>query len=126
MEIGDSGPGSDTPSASPKYDMNSPSKILYNLFNDGHGNGVYKNFCGIVMKDPKAMLVQIVDAHGNIIPHRSKRLSIRLRTPPPDPDAENGYTFDLEWTGGDGSCSSNCSKSFDTIVRSPCAHLGGE
>ncbi len=126
MEVGDNRPGSDTPSASPKCDMNSPSKILYNLFNDGHGNGINRNFCGTVMKDPKTKLVQIVDAHGNIIPNRSKRSSIRMRTPPPDPDAENGYTFDLEWTGGDGSCSSDCSKSFDTIVGSPCAHLGGE
>ena len=125
LEI-DESQGSSNQSASPKCDMSKPSKIQYTLFNDGHGNGVYKAFCDKVNKDPKMKLVRIVDSHGNIVPPRERRSMLRTRTPPADPDAENGYTIDLEWTGGDGSCTSTCSTSFDAMVASPCAHLGSE
>ena len=67
-----------------------------------------------------------MDSLGNVIPPKSKRSSLSLRTPPPDRELANGYAFDLDWTGGDGSCQSDCNGFFDRIVRSPCAHLGGE
>ena len=116
----------DSTNASPECDMNSQSQILYKIFNDGNGNTIYGQFCSMVMKDPNKSLGQVVDAHGNGVSPKHKRSSIKMRTPPPDPDDVNGYTFGLVWTGGDGSCDSDCNKSFDTIVRSPCAHLGGE
>lgn len=118
--------GLDTQGTDPKCEDNT-SEIQYKLFNDGNGNGLYNNFCAAVSKDPKRDLIQLVDPAGNVVPHKRKRSLASKRTPPKDPAAVIGYTFDLEWTGGDGSCDSDCKKSFDTITVAPsCGKLGGE
>lgn len=118
--------GLDTQGTDPKCEDNT-SDVQYNLFNDGNGNGLYNDFCAAVSKDPKAMLMQIVDPTDNVVPPRRKRSLVSKRRPPADPAAVTGYTFDLEWTGGDGSCDSDCKKSFDTITAAPtCGHFGGE
>ncbi len=114
--------GLNTHGTDPKCE-DSTSDLQYKLFNDGNGNGLYNKFCAIVSKDPKTRLMQIVDPAGNAIPHRKRALS--ERTPPVDPTAVTGYNFYLEWTGGDGSCDSDCKKSFDTITAN-CGHRGGE
>lgn len=111
-----------------KCDRNEPSHIQYRLFNDGNGATLYKKYCNAVKKDPKKQLAQIVDPHGNVVPPRLERglLNTIKRTPPPNPDAETGYTFSLQWSGGDGSCDSDCNTSFDSMVASPCAKFGGQ
>ena len=118
--------GLDTKGADPKCEDNT-SEIQYKLFNDGNGNGLYNKFCAAVSKDPKTRLMQIVDPAGDAIPPKRARSLVSKRTPPVDPAAVTGYTFSLQWTGGDGSCDNDCKKSFDTITAAPsCGHLGGE
>ena len=107
-------PGSTQPSTSPTCDLHSVSKILFNVF----GNGVYKSFCDTVGRNAKSQLSQIVDAPGNVVPHKVKRAVTKKRTLPADLDAGDGYTFDLQWIGGDGGCSSGCKDAFDTMVKS--------
>lgn len=117
--------GLDTQGKDPECEDN-PSQIQYKLFNDGTGNGVSSRFCDAVSRDPKSRLTQIVDAAGNLIPYRKGTL-ISKRTPPVDPAAVNGYTFYLQWSGGDGSCDSDCKAAFQTITAAPrCGHLGGQ
>lgn len=118
--------GLNTHGTDPKCEDNT-SEIQYKLFNDGNGNGLYNNFCVAVSKDLKTKLMQIVDPAGYVVPPRRKRPLLSKRTPPMDPGAVTGYNFALEWAGGDGSCDSDCKKSFDTITATPsCGHLGGE
>lgn len=74
--------------------------------------------------DKTKSFTQTVDSKGNVIPS-SKRRSLNGRTPPPDPNAYGSYTFDLKWTGGDGSCSSDCSNVYYTIAQSSCGHTSG-
>ena len=122
-QVGVYEPGSTKPSVSPSCDMDDPSKIFYNSFRDG----VYRSFCDAVKKDAKKGLKQHVDGRGMEIPKKLKpRSSIQARTPPPDDDMKTGCTFDLQWSGGDGSCASGCIESFDLMTTSPCAHLGGK
>ncbi len=106
--------------------MNSASSVLYNSFQ----GVVYKKFCDTVGKDPNTHLTQIVDNHGNVVPSRRKRSpspsDFWKRTPPPDENSNDGVTFSLIWTGGDGNCASGCTEAFDLMTTSPCAHLGGE
>ena len=116
-EVGEYVPGSKTPSTDPNCDMDRASDITYKLF---RAAPVYGRFCEAVKKAPKSYLVQTVDELGQVIPNRIKR------TPPAEPDPRSGNTFDLEWSGGDGSCASGCIESFDAMTKSPCGHIGGE
>ncbi len=117
--VGNFVPGSDAPTTSPKCDMDRASFVLNKLF---RATPVYAKFCEAVAKDPKSALTQIVDVLGDVKPTKNKL----KRTPPVDPSANDGNTYSLEWTGGDGSCPSGCKESYHTIGQSPCANLGGE
>lgn len=132
MEVGDSKPGMDQPTTSPECNKDEVSEVRYTTFRGDAdskvGDGaVYKGFCDEVNKDSSKALAQVVDQKGAVIPPRTKRSvqGLDKRTPPSEPDA-SGATFALEWTGGDGSCSSGCVESFNTMVENPCSKLGGE
>ena len=114
---------SQAPKADAKCDMDLASQILYTVFRQAP---VWGKFCDAVNKDATKKLTQIVNEVGDVVPNKSKRSSIRKRTPPDEADPNSGYTFSLEWTGGDGSCASGCSESFNTMVTGPCGHIGGE
>ena len=126
QSVGPNSFGLDTKGSDPKCE-DSPSEIQYKLFNDGNGNGLYNKYCDMVSKAPHLSWMQMVDSAGNPVVHKIKRSLVSKRTPPVDPQAVSDYKFYLTWTGGDGSCDSDCKKSFDTIVAMPsCGHLGGE
>ncbi|KAL9129683.1 MAG: hypothetical protein Q9217_001925 [Psora testacea] len=94
-------PGS-SKKADPECDMHESSGVPFNVFSDG----VYKRFCEAVDKDKKTELAQIVGPDGFEIPPKAKRnAAVQKRTPPPDPDAYVGYSFELSLSGGDESCS---------------------
>jgi hypothetical protein len=109
------------PEPAPECDTNDASTVPWNVFSDG----VYKGFCDKIAGDKNTALSQVVDSKGNVIPPKRRR-SILGRTPPPDPDAFEGFTFALDWSGGDGSCDSDCATSYYTIAQSPCGHTAGE
>ena len=133
IELGENKADSKGSGGSPQCDKNKPSKLQNRVFNDGKGNTLYKKFCDAVNKNAREEKNQVVDAKGNEVsspPHRRKRSFPLLdkRTPPPDLDSSlwNGYSFNLDWAGGDGSCHSECAEFFSTMVSSPCGRLGGE
>ena len=117
--VGEYNPGSNDVTTSPKCDMDRASFVLNKLFRD---TPVYAKFCEAVGKDAKSPLTQIVDDLGD-----AKAVKDKIkRTPPVEPTGDSGNTYSLEWSGGDGSCSSGCKEAFDTISQSPCANTGGE
>lgn len=115
-------PTEEGPMPDPKCDMNQISRVPYNVFSDG----VYKNFCEQVGKDKGKEFKQTVDSKGAEIKKKRDLFGLFKRTPPPNPDAYKDYNFELSWTGGDGSCSSDCHKAFDAMALSPCGHTAGQ
>ena len=82
--------------------------------------GVFSNVCDAVNKNGKSKaLQQTVDSSGHVVSGNNKR-NIWERTPPPNPSAYKGYKFALDWTGGDGSCPSDCSDVFSAIANDIC------
>lgn len=99
------------------------SNIPYNVFYPG----VVSKFCDTISGGDKGEgLTQIVDSNGNVIPSRKiagPSESIEKRTPPADPDVYTGYTFALQWTGGNGSCSSECGTIYEAISSDICVSM---
>ncbi|KAL9108961.1 MAG: hypothetical protein Q9227_006357 [Pyrenula ochraceoflavens] len=109
------------PDAKPVCNMEEASLVPYNVFQ----SGVYKKFCDDISKNPQHHFSKSVDIHGNYIPSKNVR-SLERRTPPSDPTTYEGWSFDLDWTGGDGICKSDCNDSFSLISQSPCGHTAGD
>jgi len=109
---------SSAPAPFPSCDVNSISDIPNNVFTAG--SGLYSKFCDKINGGDKSKsLTQIVDSSGNVIPPKKQSSSKEKRTPPADPGAYNAYTFDLEWTGGQG-CNSDCGSSYAAMAGAFC------
>lgn len=107
---------SSTPLPKPSCDTNSVSNIPYNVFSPG----VFSKFCETVVSNDKSKaLQQTVDSNGDVVSTNKKR-NIWERTPPPSPSDYKGYKFALDWTGGDGSCPSDCNAVFSSITNGIC------
>jgi hypothetical protein len=112
------------PLPGPECDSTLSSKVPWNVFSPG----VYTNFCNTLNGGDKTQaFTQSVDSKGNVITAvQARKRNIFGRTPPPNPNTYSGYTFELDWSGGDGSCSSDCSNIFNTIAISVCGHTAGD
>ena len=67
-----------------------------------------------------------MDSNGNVIPSRKDVISNGItekRIPPADPEVYTGYTFALQWTGGNGSCNSDCGIVFENIASDICESI---
>lgn len=114
-------PNPDLPEAT--CDKDEPKKFSAAIFNAG----VYKTFCEDVSKDPKSVFAKIVDVHGNYIsPKRAARRSLRAREDSVDLKPYEDYRFELDWSGGDGSCQSDCAKVYKAMSESACWHTAGD
>jgi hypothetical protein len=106
--------------------MADSSEVPWNVFSPN----VYTSFCSTINGGHKSKgLTQIVDSRGNATPAKeagTEKRDIFARTLPPNLDTYSGYTFQLDWSGGDGSCPSNCSNVFSAMAESPCGHTAGE
>lgn len=80
--------------------------------------GVYSQFCEVVKKNPKELFSLYVDAEGN--PIVKKRSAKVRRADNADAKKWKDWKFSLIWTGGDGSCKSDCSETFKSIADSEC------
>ncbi|KAG8530662.1 uncharacterized protein KY384_004017 [Bacidia gigantensis] len=115
-------PGSKPDGTTPTCDENDVS----NIDNMSWGKKpMYQSFCDTINGgDPKAHVAMIVDIEGNKIPNKKRALF--ERTPPSDPGQWNDYTFSLIWTGGDGSCDSDCGNFMGSMSGNTCGHLSAE
>lgn len=113
------------PAPSPSCDTNALSGIPNNVFH-GSGTGstdVYGKFCDAVSKDQKNKLEWTTDASGT---QKTRKLRSMKRTPPPNPNAYDSYSFDLKFEpSGDGTCSKSCSDAYAYIANSNCGQQGG-
>ena len=101
-------------------DTSKVANVPYNVFYPG----VVSEFCDTISGGDKGEgLPQIVDSNSNVIPNRKIVESIEKRTPPADPDVYTGYTFALQWTGGNGSCSSDCGTIYEAIASDICVSI---
>ena len=86
------------------------------------------DFCNTINGGDKTKAFsQSVDSTGKVwAASKTKKRDIFDRTPPANPATYSTYKFDLSWTGGDGSCSSECSNVFYNIAEGSCGHTAGE
>ena len=84
----------------------------------------FNAFCDEIKNGDKSQAsTQTVDIRGAVIPASKRSISILRRSPPPNPDLYNDYKFELSWTGGDNTCSSDCAESFSEKTYH-CHHTG--
>jgi len=107
-------------------DQNKISGVPYNVFHGKAGN-VYDKFCFNL--DSTTGQEWTVDSHGN--QRSSNGQSKGKRTPPPNPNTYDSYSFDLKWetdkkTLGCGQNVDSCREVFAAISNSPCGHQAGK
>lgn len=116
-------------------DTNALSGIPYNVFYGGdmtengkYQTNVFDGFCMAI--DGTTNSAWTVDAHGKRTD--GKKMLLKKRTPPPNPDTYKTFSFKLSWTkenndnNGCGQTALGCYEAFAKIIDSPCGHQGGE
>jgi hypothetical protein len=109
--------------------MQQTSGVTNTYFKD-----MYSQFCAAV-GTAKENPLQTTYTNKDWKPSVSKRFwdsgyPLLRRTPPPNANMYDGYTFDFEWTGiGSGSpqCIQECNDAYYTLAQQQhCGNLGGE